>query len=182
MSSKVTTVFDNQTSASFPIFQGERTRAKDNNWLDTFVVTIPPKPKGVPDFEVCFSIDENGILKVSAKEARTGNENGITITNSKGRLSKEEIERMVQEAEKYKANDERFKKKAEAKNALEDYLYKIKNAMLNQVIGLGLSAADKKKIEDMVERASKLVADQELAEVDEYEHEMRELKRVSLIP
>ncbi|KAI9096008.1 hypothetical protein K1719_026155 [Acacia pycnantha] len=102
MSSTATTTFDNQTEAQITIFQGERTRSNDNNWLGTFNVTIPPEPKGVPSFKVCFSIDENGILKVSAKEARTGNENGITITNRKGRLSKEEIKSMVQEAKIYK--------------------------------------------------------------------------------
>ncbi|KAI9128226.1 hypothetical protein K1719_001219 [Acacia pycnantha] len=180
MSSEGTTVLDNQTVVSFPIFQGERTKANDNNWLDTFEVTIPPKPKGVPDLKVCFSIDENGILNVSAKEAKTGNENGITITNREGRLSKEEIERMVQEAEIYKAEDERYKKKAEAKNALEDHIYKIRTGINNGKIGSRLSVADRKKIEDAIETASELVDNQQLAEVDEYEQEMGKLERLSL--
>ncbi|KAI9127705.1 hypothetical protein K1719_000698 [Acacia pycnantha] len=180
MSTTVTTMLDNQKVVRFPIFQGERTRANDNNCLDTFNVTIPPKPKGVPIFEVCFSIDENGILKVFAKEAKTGNENGITITNRKGRLSKQEIERMVKEAEIYKADDVRYKKKAKAKNALEDHIYKIRTGINNGRIGSELSVADKKKIEDAIERASKLVDNQKLAEVDEYEQEMRKLERLSL--
>ncbi|KAI9127648.1 hypothetical protein K1719_000641 [Acacia pycnantha] len=180
MESKITTVFDNQTVVWFPIFQGERTRANDNNFLDMFNVRIPPKPKGVPSFKVCFSIDENGILKVSAKEAKTGNKNGITITNRKGRLSKQEIERMIKEAEIYKADDMRFKKKVEAKNALEDHIYKIRTGINNGKIGSGLSAVDRKKIEDAIERASKLVDNQKLAEVDEYEHEMGKLERLSL--
>ncbi|KAI9128440.1 hypothetical protein K1719_001433 [Acacia pycnantha] len=179
MSSKVTTVHDNQTVVRFSIFQGERTRANDNNWLDKFNVTIPPKPKGVPSFKVCFSVDENGILKVSSKEATTGNKNGITITNRKRRLSKEEIERMVQEAKRYKADDERFKKKAKAKNALENHIYKIRTGINDGKIGSGLSAVNRKKIQDAIKRASKLVDNQQLAEVDEYEHEMRKLERLS---
>ncbi|KAI9128114.1 hypothetical protein K1719_001107 [Acacia pycnantha] len=180
MSSMVTTAVDNQTVVSFSIFQGERTRPNDNNLLDAFNVTIPPQPRCVPSFKVCFSIDENGILKVSAKEAKTGNENGITITNRKGRLSKEEIDRMVKEAEIYKADDVRYKKKAKAKNALEDHIYKIRTGINNGKIGSGLFARDRKKIEDAIERASKLVDNQKLAEVDEYEQEMRKLERLYL--
>ncbi|XP_054785856.1 heat shock cognate 70 kDa protein-like [Prosopis cineraria] len=173
-----TSVYDNQTSVSFNVYQGERAMAKDNNLLDTFYLTIPPEPKGVPRFRICFSIDVNGILSVSAEETESGSKNQMTIIKGKDRLSKEDIERMVQEAEKYKADDERCKKKAEAKNALEDYIYKIRAAVNIDAIGSGLSAANKKKIEDAIERASKLVDDQRLAEVDEYEHEMRELERV----
>ncbi|KAI9096004.1 hypothetical protein K1719_026151 [Acacia pycnantha] len=180
MSLMATTSFDNQTEAQVTIFQGERTRANDNNWLSTFNVTIPPEPNGVPSFKVCFSIDENGILKVSAKEARTGNKNGITITNRKGRLSKEEIERMVQEAKIYKADDVRYKKKAKAKNALEDYIYKIRTGINNGQIGSRLSPVDRKKIEDAIERASELVDNQKLAKVDEYEQEIRKLETLSL--
>ncbi|KAI9127559.1 hypothetical protein K1719_000552 [Acacia pycnantha] len=176
-----TTGNDNQTESDFNIFQGERAMTKDNNLLQSFYLTIPPEPKGVPKFKVCFSVDENGILNVFAEDARTGSKNGITITNREGRLSKVEIERMVREAKEYKADDESCKKKAKAKNVLEDYIYKISTGINNGTIGSGLSAADK-KIEESIERASKLVDDQQLAEVDEYEHEMRELKRVSLIP
>ncbi|XP_054786710.1 heat shock cognate 70 kDa protein-like isoform X2 [Prosopis cineraria] len=174
---KFTTVDDNQAIIPLNVFQGERAMVKDNNLLDMFYLTIPPEPKGVPKLKICFSIDENGILNVSAEETKSGSKNQMTIISGKERLSKEDIERMVQEAEKYKADDERCKKKAEAKNALEDYIYKIRAAVNNEAIGSGLSAADK-KIEDAVERASKLVEDQQLAEVDEYEHGMRELERV----
>merc|ERR1719366_11203 len=103
---------------------------KDNNLLGKFHLDgIPPAPRGVPQIEVTFDIDANGILNVSASDKSTGNKNKITITNDKGRLSKEDIERMVQEAEKYKAEDEEHSKKIEAKNNLENYAYNIRNSM-----------------------------------------------------
>ncbi|XP_054786708.1 heat shock 70 kDa protein 18-like isoform X2 [Prosopis cineraria] len=176
---KCTTVVDSQTLISVKVFQGERPMANDNNWLDTFDLTISPEAKGVPKFKVCFSIDENGILNVSIEEIRSGNKSGITIVNGKGRLSKEEIERMVQEAEKYKADDERYKKKIEAKNALEDYIYKVKTTLNNEVIGSGLlSSVDRKKIEDAIEGALRWLHVKQLAEVDEYKHQKRELKSI----
>ncbi|XP_054786451.1 heat shock 70 kDa protein 18-like [Prosopis cineraria] len=164
-----TTEKDNQTSVCIPIFQDERTRAKDNHWLDTFEVTIAPESKGVPDFRVCFFIDENGILNVFAEETRSGNKNEITTHNGKRILSKAEIERMIQEADEYKAEDERFKKKVEAKNALEDYLYKTRTTVNNEMSGSGLSPTDKKKIDNAIKRALAWVDVQQLAEVDEYQ-------------
>lgn len=169
---------DNQTSVYIPIFQGERIKAKDNHWLDTFEVTVPPEPKGVPDFRVCFSIDENGILKVFAEETRSGNKNEIAISNGKGTLPKEEIERMVLEAKKYKADDEMYRKKVEAKNALEESIYKIKNTVNNETIASVLSPNDKKKIDNVIKRASSLVDMQELAKVDKYKNQKRELENI----
>merc|ERR1719393_963524 len=102
---------------------------KDNNLLGKFELSgIPPAPRGVPQIEVTFDIDANGILNVSAEDKSTGNKNKITITNDKGRLSKEEIERMVNEAEKYKQEDEQNKQRVEAKNQLENYAYNIRTA------------------------------------------------------
>ena len=164
-----TTIKVNQTKFAFNIYQGERAMVKDNYLLDPFYFTISPEPKGVPKFKNIFSIDENGILKVSVEETRTRNENEITITNSSGKLSKEDIEVMVREAKKFKADDERHKKRAETKNALEDYIYKIRTDLNNGKIGSGLSTAEKKKIEGAIERESDLVNDQQLAEVDDYE-------------
>ncbi|MDG6100291.1 molecular chaperone DnaK, partial [Alteromonas sp. ZYF713] len=121
------------------VYEGERTRTRDNNLLGKFELSgIPPAPRGVPQITVCFDIDANGILNVSAEDKTTGQKNKITITNDKGRLSKEEIEKMVQEAEKYKSEDEEHKKKVEAKNALETVCFDIDaNGILN------VSAEDK---------------------------------------
>merc|ERR1739846_159960 len=103
---------------------------KDNNILGKFNLDgIPPMPRGQPQIDVCFDIDANGILNVSALEKSTGKENKITITNDKGRLSREEIERMVQEAEKYKAEDDAQRERISAKNALENYCYSLKSSI-----------------------------------------------------
>merc|ERR1719311_1382145 len=106
---------------------------KDNNLLGKFELSgIPPAPRGVPQIEVTFDIDANGILNVSAEDKSTGNKNKITITNDKGRLSKEEIEKMINEAEKYKQEDEEVKKRVEAKNGLENYCYSIRGSIKDE--------------------------------------------------
>nr|GEW89612.1 heat shock cognate 70 kDa protein 2-like [Tanacetum cinerariifolium] len=161
------------------VFEGERARTKDNNLIGMFEFSgIPPAPRGVPQINVCFDIDANGILNVSAEDKVGGKKNKITITNDKGRLSKDEIVKMVEEAEKYKAEDEERKKNVEAKNALENYAYNMWNTINDDKVGSKLSADDKKKVEDAVEESVKWLDANQLAEAEEFEDKKKELEGV----
>ncbi|XP_012831747.1 PREDICTED: heat shock cognate 70 kDa protein 2-like [Erythranthe guttata] len=139
---------------------------------------IPPAPRGVPQITVCFDIDANGILNVSAEDKTTGQKNKITITNDKGRLSKDEIEKMVQEAEKYKSEDEEHKKKVESKNALENYAYNMRNTVKDEKIASKLNGDDRKKIEEAIEEAIQWLDGNQLAEADEFDDKMKELEGI----
>eukprot|EP01017_Pseudomicrothorax_dubius_P000478 TRINITY_DN0_c191_g1_i1.p1 TRINITY_DN0_c191_g1~~TRINITY_DN0_c191_g1_i1.p1 ORF type:complete len:210 (-),score=100.89 TRINITY_DN0_c191_g1_i1:52-681(-) len=150
---------------------------KDNNLLGKFHLDgIPPAPRGVPQIEVTFDVDANGILNVSAVEKATGKSNKITITNDKGRLSKEEIERLVKEAEKFKGEDELIRKRIEAKNGLENYAYSIKNTLNDEKLKDKFDAADKEKIQTLVTEVNKWIEENPNAKTEEFEARQKQLE------
>ena len=143
---------------------------KDNHLLGSFNLEgIPPAPRGTPQIEVTFDIDANGILNVSAADKATGKAEKITITNDKGRLSKEEIEKMVQDAEKYKDEDEALRKKVDAKNGLENYCFQMKNTLNDEKVKDKFTEEDKTLIEDTSKEGLQFLESNPDATTEEYE-------------
>lgn len=152
---------------------------KDNHLLGKFDLTgIPPAPRGVPQVEVTFMVDANGMLQVSAEDKGTGKAEAITITSETGRLSDQEIERMVREAEAYAEEDRRLKERIESRNGLESYLYNLKNTMENDS-GNNLSAGDKKELLDMVDETLDWMDENPESETNDYVEKRKEVEQVA---
>jgi len=174
------TAADNQNTVTIQVFEGERPMTKDNHLLGKFDLTnIPPAPRGVPQIEVTFEIDANGILQVSAEDKGTGNKEKITITNDQNRLTPEDIERMINDAEKFADEDSKLKSRVEARNELESYAYSLKNQIGDkEKLGGKLSEEEKTKIEEVVNEKIAWLEEHQDAEAEDLKAQKKEMEDI----
>ena len=175
-----TTYQDQQTTVTISVFEGERTMVKDNHQLGKFDLTgIPPAARGVPQIEVTFEIDENSILTVTGVEKGVGKAETISITNDKGRLTKEEIEQMIEDAEKFAEEDKIVKEKIDARHALQNYIYTMRNTIEDKdKLADKLEEDDKSTIQDAITEAEDWLNANDDADKDALEEQMKELQRI----
>merc|ERR1711911_393586 len=174
------TAADNQNTVTIQVFEGERPMTKDNHQLGKFDLNnIPPAPRGVPQIEVTFEIDASGILQVSAEDKGTGNKEKITITNDQNRLTPEDIERMIQDAEKFADEDKKLKERVEARNELESYVYSLKNQLSDkEKLGGKLSDEEKEKIEEIVNEKIAWLENNQDASAEDLKAQKKEMEDI----
>lgn len=174
-----TTYADNQTSVDIKVYEGERPLTNGNHLLGNFQLSgIPPAPRGVPQIEVTFDVDANAMLNVSAVEKATGQERKITIRNDSGRLTKEEIDRMVADAENYREEDKIQVERVEAKNKLESYCFNMGKTIEDQQIGSKISADEKQTIQNGVKATLDWLDGNRSAGKDEFEYKLKEIEQI----